>query len=145
MSATKPEKCPRCGCVEIADSKIGTHFACHTLRFSDDGIVQSLMCTANQRDQLAEEVRRLKAEIADRNEAAACAVIQGESVWTRSSCVAVQGLETGANAKPSDADLREAFDGVVEPVGANTIRVPPHVAKMLKEMDGKVSNERRDG
>ena len=77
MSATKPEKCPRCGCVEIADSKIGTHFACHTLRFSDDGIVQSLMCTANQRDQLAERVRMLEARLANRDEAA-CTVIQDE-------------------------------------------------------------------
>ena len=61
MSATKPEKCPRCGCVEIADSKIGTHFACHTLRFSDDGIVQSLMCAMNQRDQLEAKVGLLTA------------------------------------------------------------------------------------
>ena len=78
MSATKPEKCPRCGCVEIADSKIGTHFACHTLRFSDDGIVQSKRCVTNQRDQLAERVRMLEARLANRDEVSACAVIQDE-------------------------------------------------------------------
>jgi len=78
VNQTTPDKCPRCGCVAGTNSKIGTYYVCDTMRFSDDGVVQSKQCITNQRDQLAEEVRRLKAEIADRNEVSACAVIQDE-------------------------------------------------------------------
>lgn len=65
MNPTTPDKCPGCGCVASTHSKIGTYYVCDTLRFSDDGIVQSKRCTTNQRDQLAEKLRRLE-EAGDR-------------------------------------------------------------------------------
>ncbi len=122
MSATKPEKCPRCGCVEIADSKIGTHFACHTLRFSDDGIVQSLMCAMNQRDQLAEEVRRLKAVIADHDK--------------------VEAREPGKAL--TDSELKAVFERIDEPEDADTFTLPRAVAERLELMGYGSIVERRD-
>lgn len=77
MSETTMERCPRCKCVAEATTSVGTVFVCGSIAFADDGIVQSRKCTASQRDQLADEVRRLKALLADRDEASACAVIQG--------------------------------------------------------------------
>ena len=77
MSETILERCPRCKCVAEATTSVGTAFVCGSIAFTDDGIVQSVACTASQRDQLADEVRRLKKMLADRDEASACAVIQG--------------------------------------------------------------------
>ena len=79
MNTTTPEKCPKCGAVRqvcvnglVVWYECGYSIALHL----PDGDHESVQCIINQRDQLAERVKELEAKLADRDEAAACAVIQ---------------------------------------------------------------------
>lgn len=79
MSATTPEKCPKCS-AEVATliQRVGTQFECATVALEFGGCSEGGPCIKRQRDQLAERVRILEAKLADRDEAAACAVVQDE-------------------------------------------------------------------
>lgn len=65
---THPDKCPRCG-AGVMLTGAGTTFLCDTWAMNSETIDQSRECTARQRDQLAERVKRLE-EVGDKMSAA---------------------------------------------------------------------------
>lgn len=75
-----PDRCPKCGADFLRDSNGAIQFHCGSV--SKRGYIgvriETAICTGRQRDQLAERVKELEARLADRDEAAACAVIQDE-------------------------------------------------------------------
>lgn len=56
-----PEKCPKCGC-GFRFKQLKSYACCSQFEEDDDGwfLAQSYHCLANQRDQLAERVKRLE-------------------------------------------------------------------------------------
>ena len=79
MSATTPEKCPKCGSnVRASIPDVGIQFECAAIALESGHFSEALPCVMRQRDQLAERVRILEAKLADRDEATACAVVQDE-------------------------------------------------------------------
>ena len=86
MNTTTPEKCPVCKAVRAASEYAGA-YKCGTMVSSSGKFHHTVTChyfaelrkpLDMERDQLAERVRMLEAKLADRDEAAACAVIQDE-------------------------------------------------------------------
>lgn len=73
-----PDRCLRCGAGVDLVTLSATYYKCETRVLADGSIIQPPKCIRNQRDQLAERVKELEAKLADRDEAAACAVIQDE-------------------------------------------------------------------
>ena len=73
-----PDRCPECGDELFYSSSTQQEFKCLTLVLKDGRTFEGDDCAKRQRDQLAERVKELEARLADRDEAAACAVIQDE-------------------------------------------------------------------
>lgn len=73
-----PDRCPKCGDELAHSAKTHQEFMCFTVAMKDGRTFEGGDCVKRQRDQLAERVKELEAKLADRDEAAACAVIQDE-------------------------------------------------------------------
>lgn len=60
MSATTPEKCPKCGDDLLHSSDTHRAFMCFTVALKDGKTIEGGDCAKRQRDQLAERVKRLR-------------------------------------------------------------------------------------
>ena len=71
-----PDRCPECRSGVELVTLSATQYKCETRVLVSGEVIQPPKCIRNQRDQLAQRVRILEARLANRDEAAACAVIQ---------------------------------------------------------------------